>query len=412
MPDRTRIPMARPDRLVRGHITANAIGPLTMPDRAAIVDALVTIAATGPGARVGLQFGVDETSWRYDRTQLRAVCEAMVVVGKPLAADTIAEQLGRLADEMDLTIPLTWVIAGDYLVQLYEHSIGDGLLMLGLPEAVFAVAGGSSVPDWLAAAPVRNAVASAFLHTFGRHPAQVRSLLQSRTGTTSGTTAGAETVWEPDYAIAFSRGDASGNRSIREWSKSRGGRVSFTAAVMSLLGTALRAGGIAVSDDSTLVVDVRRYLPEGTVHTGNLITGIPLSGIDVADPVAIEAQIGRMLESGRPAASLAAGVAKHLAGRREEALPVTRAVPARAQVVMSNMGVSVALSNLPWRTASGEGDVLFTNRPIGPQEIGILAAVVGGNLHLTATFHANVFDRDAVNTALGLVTRAAPPLLV
>jgi hypothetical protein len=394
--------MTRQDRLLGGHITASAIGPLRLPSRDALVAGLTRIAATGPDARVGLTFGNGDT-WDFDEARLAALCESIVQVVPAFEAETATASLNRLADEMDLDRPLTILIAGDYLVQLFEHRIGDGAIMLGLPAALIAVANGEDVPDWLAGTSSAHPLRDALMTTFAAHPRRALDLVKARGAAIAVDPESVEEAWAPAYSIEFALGSPEANSAIRAWTKQHDAPVSFTSAVTVMLRRALEASGIVLSNRVTAILDARRYLPDGAATTGNFITGIPLAVSDPDDPRLVEAALQSTVATARPLAALAAGLAKHAAGEREAALPDTAPVNPRAHVVMSNMGVSRPLENLPWRDGTGIGRSLFSNRPIGPQDISVLMMMIGGNIHLTATFHGNIFSPEKVAMALELV---------
>lgn len=394
--------MTRQDRILKGHVTASMIGPLQLPSRDALVAGLTRIAASGPDARVGLTFDEGET-WGFDESTLGALCESIVQVAAPIDPDTATSALTGFADTMDHDRPLTLIIAGDYLVQLFEHRIGDGAIMLGLPAALVAVANGEEVPEWLAAASSAHPLRDALMTTFAAHPGRILDVVKARGGVVPSDPKSADRDWTPDYSIEFALGSPETNSAIRAWTKEQDAPVSFTSAITVMLRRALEASGIECSNRVTAILDARRYLPEGTATTGNFITGIPLAVADADDPTLIERALRSTVETARPLAALAAGLAKHAAGEREPALPTTAPVDARAHVVMSNMGVSRALENLPWRDGTGVGRSMFSNRPIGPEDISVLVMMIGGNIHLTATFHGNIFPSDAVARALEMV---------
>jgi hypothetical protein len=390
------------DRLVRGRTTASVVGPLHLPERSRIVDALETIARVGTHTRVGLRFAGDHR-WRTDADGLREHLESVVTTANAPRPEDVPRLLTKLADAHDRTVPLRLVLAGDYLVQLFEHSVGDGLLMLGLPSAVLDVAAGGPVPEWLAGPVLATPVRTAVRETLGRHPERLLDVIRSPRPAPE-EPATHVLPWRERYAVATASAGPETVAAIREI----GGRLgaSFTAVLVAVLRRALAAACIEPSPVSTAVVDARRYLPPGTAVTGNLITGLPLVTDRPDDPAALDRALRGALNAGRPVTAIAAGVIKDRLPRASSALP-TDARPAtpNARLTVSNMGSSRPLAALPWRDGIGDGTVIFSNRPLGPEDVSVLAMVVGDRLHLSATFHESTFDAERVRLAVELAAR-------
>jgi hypothetical protein len=400
--------MSATDRLCRIGSVISRLGPLTLPPRSAIVDALYRIASIGPDIRIGLVPAPDGRSWRYDPVGLRARCEQMVVE-VPDDSDVDHAIAGVIAT-VDPMNPVRIVIAGQYLLHVYDHSLVDGRFTLGLPGAVLTVAAGGEVPEWLAAPTLRRPVVAAVVDTFVRHPRNLLAFLGARRRTRAAQSLGLEedpvfeaeaprVPWTPDTTVVWEAGVPAGFRDTRAWIRATDPRLSFGAVLLVMLRAALRAEGIVVGPDADMVYDVRRFLPEGGQTNGNLITGIPIAGAE--DVEAVEDELTRTLEVGRPVAALAAGVFKESIRPRGvgPSIPADAPLYPRARISLSNIGISRPLQNLPWADAPVHS-VTYAMHPVGPEMLSVQAVVIDRALQLTVSFNGNVFRREAVERAV------------
>jgi hypothetical protein len=408
--------MATGDRMGRGGFIASAFGPLVMPSRRAIVDALIRMAEAGPAARVGLSFHPRGAGWSWDPARLAETCEASVTIVPPIEPAAVGDALCGYTRHLDTTRPLQYLIAGDYLIQLFDHSIGDSAILLGLPAAILGVAAGGELPEWITAPEDRRPLRLAIEHTFARHPGRIPAMLaarrepgtEARIGTARparprrpGTLARATEPWQPQLEFAYAMGSRESAREIRAWSREHHSGASFTAMMMVLLRRSLETHGIPVAPTSTLVYDLRRYLPPGATTLGNFITGIPLLVEDPDDPEQLEHRIRQTVNTARPLAALAAGTFKYRAGLVRPWVRGPSAGDPVAQLVLSNVGVSRTLQMMPWDRAAGTPlQAVFGVRSVGAEQVSVLMSLLDADLHVTATFHGNVFEPEVVRDAL------------
>jgi len=412
-----RLPMAIGDRMGRGGVIACAFGPLALPDRTAIVDALIRIATARPDARAGLAFSETGSGWIHDPAGLAAHCDAAVSVGEPLDPADLAGDLCRRAVAIDGNRPLHYQLAGDYLLQFFDHSVGDSMLLLSLPATILGVAAGGPLPDWLSEPTASHPLAGAVRHTFLRHPRRFVAALNARKDPGLpghvGTRPTATRPWHPEPAFTAVIATKETAKLIRSWSRTHAGGASFTAVLTMRLRRPLERNGVPVAAASTLIYDLRRYLPPQSTVFGNFITGIPLRVPNPLDPEQLDARIKETVDSARPLATLLAGAAKH--GLRPGPLPEPDSVPVDpvATLVVSNVGVSRSLQLLPWaRTAGTPSRAIFGVRTVGAEQVSVLLSILDGDVHFTATFHSNVFDPAAVAGALRLIADEPESLLL
>jgi hypothetical protein len=405
--------MAVNDKMAGQSTIVGVVGPIRMPPRDALVAALLKIAELGPGARAGLRFDRPGSGWVYDPATLAAWCDSLITVVDSLVGDDAVTAAVRYGGSIDDSRPLRFLIAGDYLIQLYEHSLGDSTLLLGLLGTVVSVAGGDPLPGWLSVPSAAHPITAALWHTFGRHPRQVSALLAARSEDAPPPRAAAprQRAWTPSPAIAYVAIPALSMRTIRDWCRRAGNGPTTTAVMLVLLRRALRQEGLPAAATCTVVYDVRRYLPDGLSTVQNLITGIPLSVADPDDPWQVAAGIRGTVESGRPLAALAAGAAKRMVRPAARAAPTSVSTEPSAELVLSNMGVSRVLQRLPWIDPGGDRHAVFGVQPVGPAQFSVLMLLIDGVAHLTASFHDNVLDPAAVDRALRLVAARPESLL-
>lgn len=106
------------------------------------------------------------------------------------------------------------------------------------------------------------------------------------------------------------------------------------------------------------------------------------------------------LSSGRPLAALMIGVAGYPLSRHGHAEILTRRASAAAHTVFNNLGAPRQLHRLPWIAGPEDRICSFITPIASPEHITATMAVLGGTLHLTASFHSNVFDKTLVHQAL------------
>lgn len=436
----TTMRVATRDRLAGGSHVMSSMGPVVMPPREAVVDALLRIVALGPAVRVGLLPTADGRSWRWDPDDLRARCEAMVT---PLdLGPDVQETVDALVAQVDPTMPVRLFTTPDRLLLVADHALIDARVALGLPSAVLTVAAGGELPDWVHEATLRRPVLTAVTETFLRRPATLRSFLAARLrraadadGVAAEHAAATRVVptrapagghaplavtpvdpasWRPDTTVVWRAGDRDGYRALRTWIRQSDRSLSFGAVLLAMLRATLADEGVPVADTADMVFDVRRWLPEHGQTNGNLITAIPIGG--GTDPVAVQTELAGLLATGRPVAALAAGIVKAVVrasrpqagtggtptGRprrtRTDQPPRTPA----ARIALSNIGLSRALEALPWVDGAVARATLLVH-PVASDLVSVQIVLLRGVVQMTATFNGNVLDRAAVERAVARV---------
>lgn len=400
-----RIAMTTRDRLLRGSSVVGAFGPIEMPSRDAIVRALRRIAAAGPNTRVGLGFDADGKNWTWDDDTLDEWCDEMVVSIAPASPQTIGTVAGGQRFRVEGAHPLCFVIAGDFIIEINDHALGDGVLFLDrLATTLQFAAGADEAPSWLAAKSERFPVLVAARETFLRGKAVRKALFASRRADRAipnEPKSGARIPWHPEATMVTASASPTALKELQKWIRETDKTLTVSTALIVLLRRALEGAGLTLQRDTSMIYDLRRYLPEGRNRvSGNFIAGLPLRVQDPLDLQQISGVLRTHTASGRPLAALMVGIARHLVvGAPRQRDTTVRAQP-RAHFVFNNMGMPRTLQQLPWSAPPDHRVSLSMVVPGGPEDIVVLASIVAGVISVTASFHSNVFDELVVEEAL------------
>jgi hypothetical protein len=197
------------------------------------------------------------------------------------------------------------------------------------------------------------------------------------------------------------RSEAGGAGRLRAWRDTNAPGASLGAVLSAAASAAIRRHLPAPARDGLFMLfDARRYLPTGRVVDGNFVVGEYLSTADPFDVGAIHETVARRVRSGRALAVLAvhhAGLVK--AGKRAAPPPASVPPEAHPQLALSYLGRMDAYASLPWLVGDPERTMMSVAAPGGPEAVTVAIEELGGVLHATTTYHANVFDRTAVAAA-------------
>lgn len=383
------------------------LGPIAMPPVEDLRRALVKAASLGPKWRLGLVWA-DENSW--------------AVLG-PRIADRADEVIRELPDSVENPrewleenripdLPVQFAVAGNYLGVIADHRLLDGFLGLRLPSLLIDLAAGEPAPSLgeLADRPLSTAL----WHTFGARPAAWRTLYRhmrdhrrpagpaARAPETEVLPATLGSMDSPAQVrhlqTVMERGPLA---DLRRWGR---GKLGFSASLLLVAAAGLRDAGIEIAPRGVLVVDLRRYLPDGVTTLSNFIAGVqvPLLGPG-ATPEALEAWIEEALEVGRPLAAMSTTVAKAaLRARRPRGTQVAAGPrpEAPAMVSISNDGLLRVIDKLPWLVGPEERKIQVVGDAPEPNALGLITYMAAGRLHLSVSFQANRYDPELVGRAL------------
>jgi hypothetical protein len=270
-------------------------------------------------------------------------------------------------------------------------------------------------------------VRAAVVSTFVRHPSRIAALLRERRGNAFAPLPGdapaaplyrgtdpprfgeerhahdrATRAWQPRLRVLSAAGTPGAFVDARAWLAASGLGASFGAASVVMLRRALAAEGIACSEETELVHDVRRYLPATARVAGNFVVGVPAAGGD--DLASFGASVRRTIDVGRPVASLAAAALRETLRPSRPLAETTVSLRPLAHIVLSNLGVPAPLRDLPWLDDGRVRQTGWAINDVRPDRISLVVATLDGGMRLGVGFHENVFAADAVGRALARVT--------
>lgn len=266
------------DRMLRDQPIFGIVGPIAMPDPQAIVKALQRIANFGPRTRVALHSQSTANHWYYNAGEDDRRCEQLVTVVPPASRDTVEDLARDLASVITPEHPLHFFIAGEYIIQVNDHMLGDGKAFLDRLADVILLASGASEPsEWITSEREKYPLWRAARTTFLQSKQTRNELFAARRADRpphEEFSDGRTVPWQPQLESAFVNVPRAQLQDIREWARRSDRLVTASSTLLVLVRKSLIASGIALQHDQTVVYDARRYLPSGTGSVnGNFITG-------------------------------------------------------------------------------------------------------------------------------------------
>lgn len=400
--------------------TVCLLGPLRGLDRAAVVDAVRTLAAAGTRTRIGLVADADGKHWNYDARAMAERVERMVTVEPPASAETadaLARRLGVAgfsegpdSDVADTHGLVRVVLAGEWFALVIRHAVGDGFISMRLASTIVSMAQGGPMPEWTELQPTARPLTTALMRTFARHPGNVVAVLRGHAAESRGHPAvGPMTDWIPAPEVVSARTSTAGRRDLHAWRRDHAPDASMAAVTLSLVRRGLVQAGLDLDPVNSVAMNARRYLPRTAVVHGNFAGRFSLAGIGgpaaslggADDPVALSVAMDAAMATGRPLATIVASVIGARVARGTAVAPVS-AVPSDVptQVGYSFFGRPMGIERLDWAAGPEDRRIVAGVEPGLPNEIGWCVFQVGGGLQLSASFHHSSYDRELVRSAL------------
>jgi hypothetical protein len=399
--------MSLRDRMLRGQIVIGVVGPVATGDRAHYVEALQRIARRGPWTRVALRSRPHDPHWYFDPDDTDRWCEQLVTELPPAETETIGAVALEQARIITSEHPLHFFIAGDYVIQVGDHMLGDGKGFVDRMAAVVKMgAGDTELPEWTTTKFESFPLWKAARDTLLRDSTTRRRLFAARRAEIGAheneRDNAAETVlWRPQRAAAHVVVPATRLREIQAWAREPGRGATVSSAILVLIRKAFLSAGLPLQRSQTVIYDVRRYLHDGAGQVGgNFVTGLPLRVDDIGDPRQVAEAMNVQLNSARPLAALLMGVGQYLASRKEATVISERRSAPAAHLVFNNLGAARSLQRLPWTAERDERNLTIIVPAESPEQVTVTVAGIASCLQVTAAFHANVFDEDTVRRAL------------
>lgn len=387
-----------------------AIGPIALPDD--LDNFVADIVNTGFNGRLATIPSTTSLRWR------RSDSVAQPVIRYPATdRDGLDEVVTRFARETLGRGPFLAATAGDYLLLSINHGWGDARLAIRLNELF--TRGEVEVAPTARKLPLATAVTQ----FFGKNREMFKQVVKSRLpGAASAAPEIPVVSAEPTGQQLWSRSprmvsasvDVSVIDDIRRRRKTSGSKASVSSFLFAAAMRELQQAGIARHPGVNILFDCRRYLDGVTDPlevNANFVSAVEFPFPDVPTPEDVHANIRAAADSGRPllsATMTSAIVGARVARHQAPSVAVAVEVPARARLGYSDPGL------VPFPESVWTGDVSqrFFNtlsEPAEPDGLMITFLQAGGGLHVTASFHDNVFDAAAMREAVERVARNPLP---
>lgn len=389
------------DRALASERTVAVVGPVVGLDEDHIRANLAAARADAPGSRIALSPSVGARSWPY---RVDIVDQAVIRRSSFDAADLgglLTEIHGRGADRG----PLNVFICGDYLVVDYSHGIGDGQLGVMLLAALSGDVDASRARILSEGLP-RNATWSALWRHYRARPAAVQDFLRLRRCSKqyrSDSSVGRREILGSNFAKQSRTAYMPPDRvtALRTWAKAHEDGATTASVTVALWVAALRAAGVSVDDQITMLINCRRYLdPKHQLAQGNFAVALPLLIPRPQTPVAISEAVRSVVDSGWPIAILAMAELKSRITRTVVPThPVTVTVPDRLRIAVSDLGRLGMFDDVTWGPGAPPQVAAYLE-PDGPDAASLLVSEIAGGRTFTASFCGGMVDSQVIARAL------------
>lgn len=406
------------DRLWLEMNTTVLVGPLQVPDLDALRRAFCRLAELGERTRLGFTIDADRAHWRFDPATLPALAELAVIEREApqVNADTPEAEVLELANLLLEQLPripgpeATRVIrAGNFLMYHQNHAIGDAHPILNSISALIQVAAGGDVPAWALQDVTSNPIRVAFANTFGPRRRRLAPLIRQRLATLArparvsiGSPAAPVRdvdLAAPDPGSYVAVLNADSWHQVKHWRREHATEASMASIYLVMARRALRAVGVPVSGETTVLYDCRRHLPSGTQARGNLVVGFIHQLPD--DAVGAGAVIDETANSGRVLLTLVSATLKRqsICGPAKGAV---NPVSPHSDVAYVFGARHRGIETLPWlrRDLCSIGVSSTTSDVAG---ITLTVMFLAGRLSVSWSFHQNVTDVQKLQAATRLM---------
>ncbi|OZC49914.1 hypothetical protein CH289_17190 [Rhodococcus sp. RS1C4] len=385
-----------------------ALGPADFGGIDRVKERLHRLASSGRETRLGLRVDPNSRKWSY---RPESVCDH-VTTSAPIGRADVVEQLEQLSDSVSIDVPIRMVLAGEYLLLDLSHGFSDAVLPIELFAFLADPVAVPALPGWAEARTLRNPLPRALAGWMARNPGKVVDVLYGKFGQPPAELVTpalapmeqARVPWGRSPAVAAATSAAGAPAAIRAWRRDNLPEVSVTSILCAAIATALSTRGISTSYSAGFLFDCRRYLRTDGVALGNFAVGIDFEGVDPTNATALHESVAHAIDKGRPLAAGALSTMTYL--RTRSALPAistaTAPATADARLTFSDVGRIPQFDGIAW-TADPEQSVFVPlSEPSVPESIVVTSMHIRDVFHVTASFHDNFFDRDAVQSALNL----------
>jgi hypothetical protein len=388
------------------------VGPLTGVTAARLRAALIRLHAADPTHRAVSRLDRSRARWVHmDATAFAAYVEDAVtdLSGEPVGFDAMTR---RLQSEPRGHHPLRILVGGGYVAMKVAHAYGDAGPVNTLLRELVRAAGEERAAQIAPHQRHRLALLRAWWNQFKSPSRWGDAFKMSRPPH-------AETTdlrpWTAALTVETARSaDVLGR--MRIWRDAYAPGVTTSAITFAAFAAALRDLGLDPDlSGATFLADARRYVATDVSIDSNLCFGPYLRPASLTDPAAIQTALKVELATGGMLTMMLLRDGKlALTGAPGMPDPYPTEAPAhpRPRLTFSNQGRHDVLADLPWAIEPACRVNQSVPTLSGPEGITLTTSMMGGVLHLEATFHASTYDPALVARALRLVCMDPAALLM
>jgi hypothetical protein len=391
----TKMKVGWADVAFAGTRTSLLAGPLDHKGEDYAKSALRAVAERGPTARVGLIPASTTNKWSFNPDEF-----ARVATIDPLPVDEMLRVYEQVTAEASVgSHPVVLVFCGEYVMFSADHGFGDATACL----EVVALASGGDVDDYLVSNNDRPLM-TALSTVVSKSPAAALKSLRGQPASASADAPSLRSYPKADVrdiVMSFVRSEPGTFNTLRKLRKESFPEVSMSAAVSFSIRRAFTEHGVPLTDDLGVLVDLRRFLPDGTVTLANL-PGIA----EAAAPASFTLEeygktYNAAVSTSAPLVRLAASLLKKRILPAGQPGSESTEYPDRARTVFSDPSLHPTMKKIRW-IDRGDGCVyILINDPGVPHQIPITTMWdAQGRLNITASYYSGSYDRAVIDAIL------------
>jgi hypothetical protein len=387
-------------------------GPSECSDSSGYLSVLSRIAEGGPRSRVGLKPRRDRLVWEFDPN----LDPSMVAGDLDLDPTSVDQTMDRLVS-LKLDQPIFVANLRGYVALGIDHGIGDAHAIIEIGAAL-SRAGAPLPAGFVPPIPVVNVTKP--LATVARRilvgaPASVaadigyearmqrmrRRDLRAVKGMAESHERGLCGDTVPNYSTMFVKSERTFVGALRNFRDRYCSGTSTTALMFYRVRHELSRAGVSLTDTTGVLTDLRRYLPPGQSTLANMSPVVWMASPEGQALPEFAASFYRSVVSTYPATRAVVGAAlwplrsKSGGGAGDG----HRGDGGRIEVVMSDVSRVPSLQKVRVRDQADPLGVVALP-PAGRNYLNLAFIRSRGEIHLTATYYADVLPPETLRTAL------------
>ena len=385
-----------------GKRTSVMIGPVRHRGPEYTDAAFRQLAKRGPSARIGLQPSSSTNKWLFAPSRWGTVS---VIDACPFG-EMLTKFESFVAQASNQPAPVAVTYCGDYVMLSFDHGIGDATACLELT----AVASGADITEY-SVPNTRQPLRSALAKTFSDSPRSFVEVLRGGAQPAALPTRPYPRPDSSDIVMTYARTGPEFLATVKEMRKKHFPKTSVTAAVIYALRSAFEAHGQGITDDLSVLVDLRRFLGEGQSTLANLSAVVDLSVPPSADINDFGAQFSAAVNGATPLVKLAGSVAKRRIRGWSESTAVQEEWPEMTRLTFSDPTKHPSIQKIRWDDDSDHPlAYVLINDPTLPHQITITAMCDRQQcFQFTASYFSGSYTRAEIDHIINSVVEDPSP---